>query len=200
MYSSNWATLNDFESEFLRIYWSDQRQEAAKYKLINTKYDSCKNLSMSEHFAEQYASVNALTIPFSERDLVNSIIRHFPLDIQKIWFTRTRTGEVSIRAASDFLMNIEENIRPKANTIAQNRNENHNYRGKYSSVREINYNAHRDGRSKISAIDGRTAYSNRGVSRDKHNYYPKGSIHGKSRFAALKWRAASKFGKGAEGE
>lgn len=81
---------------------------AMRYRLINAVYTNNSGMTMSEHFAEQVESMQSLTIAFSERDLVNAIMRHYATDIQRLWLTRTE--EVSIMSGAKFLRSIEQNI------------------------------------------------------------------------------------------
>lgn len=108
LYSKGWATFADFEADFRRNYWTEQIQESVRYKIIRGEYSTDSGVSMSEHFAEQTETMQSLTIAFSERDLVNSIMRHYSVDVQQLWFTRTE--EPTIINGANFLRNLEQNI------------------------------------------------------------------------------------------
>lgn len=108
LYSKGWTIFADFEADFRRIYWTEQIQESVRYRLTNAVYANDSGMTMSEHFAEHAESMQSLTIAFSERDIVNSIMRHYAIDIQRLWFTRTE--EASIISGVDFLRSIEQNI------------------------------------------------------------------------------------------
>lgn len=108
LYSKGWATFADFEADFRRNYWTEQIQESVRYRIIKGEYPTNSSLSMSEHFAEQTETMQSLTIAFSERDLVNSIMRHYPVDVQQLWFTKT--VEPTIINGANFLRNLEQNI------------------------------------------------------------------------------------------
>lgn len=106
--SKDWVTFADFETDFRRNYWTEQIQESVRYKLINAVYSDDTGITLTEHFAEQVESMQSLTIAFSDRDLVNSIMRHYPIDIQQLWFTKTE--EPTIMNGAKFLRSIEQNI------------------------------------------------------------------------------------------
>lgn len=131
MYSRRWNTFSDFEDDFRRTYWTEQIQESVRYRLINTVYTSESAISMSEHFAEYVESMQSLTISFSERDLVNSIMRHYPLDVQRLWFTRAE--EPTIMKGANFLRSIEQNVVVGQREIGRYaRERGNNQRGRYS--------------------------------------------------------------------
>lgn len=117
LYSKGWVSFADFETDFRRTYWTEQIQESVRYRLINSVYSSDSRMTMSEHFAEQVESMQSLTIAFSERDLVNSIMRHYSLDIQRLWFTRTEV--VNIMSGANFLRSMEQNIVEKPRGVAR---------------------------------------------------------------------------------
>lgn len=108
VHSEKWECLSDFERDFQKAFWGDSQQERAKYKLINSAWNPRVGISMSEHFAEQIESVKFLTIPLSETEMVNCVIKHFPVDVQKLWFTRK--VEATISSAADFLTGLEQNV------------------------------------------------------------------------------------------
>lgn len=62
----SWITLGDFETDYKRIYWTEQIQESVRYKLIKSVYTGDSGMTTSEHFAENVESMQALTIAFSE--------------------------------------------------------------------------------------------------------------------------------------
>lgn len=117
LYSKGWATFADFETDFRRHYWTEQIQESVRYRLINAAYSGDSGVTLSEHFAEQAESMQSLTIAFSERDLVNSIMRHYSVDIQQLWFTRA--DEPTIMNGAEFLRSLEQNVvhKQRTNTI-----------------------------------------------------------------------------------
>lgn len=138
LYSKGWITFADFEKDFRSTYWTEQIQESVRYKLIHSVYSKDSGMTMSEHFAEQAESMQSLTIAFSERDLVNSIMRHFAIDIQRLWFTRT--DEVSIASGANFLRSLEQNIIEKPMGAPFGTDGRHNRGSRYNrsgSVRPI---------------------------------------------------------------
>lgn len=113
IFSDKWSSLADFERDFKIVFWSNSQQEKAKYRLINSSWNSKSQITMSEHFSEQIDMVRLLTIPLSESDMVNSIMRHFSVETQRLWFTRK--GANSILIAAEFLRDVEQNIVVRTN-------------------------------------------------------------------------------------
>lgn len=194
--SKSWLTLEDFETDFRRNYWANQHQEAAKYRLMNATYDKHKNLSMSEHFADQIDSVNSLTIPLSESDLVNCVMRHFPTDVQQLWFTRA--GDATILTASEFLRNLEHNVVLRKQNDALRHSHSgdasQNHRGHFNNRRGSNYTRGNARPVTTASIEGRTSYSGHGSTRGRGQNRGRSMTRGSYRrnnFPAIQWRTAS---------
>lgn len=137
IYSETWVKFEDFEKDFLKVFWGQKQQEIAKYNLVNSVHSPGSGLSMSEHFANQIDSVRSLTIPMSESDMVNCVMRHFTIDIQRLWFTKG--GIVNIFSAAEFLRDIEQNVKVRTGT-QQSLNHMHNrdsLRGR-AQIRQVN--------------------------------------------------------------
>lgn len=109
VYSDEWTCFEEFERDFLKIYWNHSKQETIKYQLVHRTWDPTKTLTMSEHFSQEWGKIEGLTIPCSEIELVNTIIRHFPPGIQQLWFSTMRR-EISRLEAIEFLRGLEQNV------------------------------------------------------------------------------------------
>lgn len=169
IYRDRWVSLEDFEADFLRVYWNERAQEKVRIRLMNSIWDRSKSLTMEEHFAEQIDSARKLTIPLSEKDLVNCVMRHFPADVQRIWFTRG--NNVTIFSAAEFLREIEQNVAIRADVRVANFGNvpttanAHRGRGTARLVNNINYQNRRDYVPRLSTISAvsnpRGGYRNR---------------------------------------
>jgi hypothetical protein len=124
--SKYWETLDEFEREFRRIYWSEQRQQTALYKLMNESYNPYGELGMSEHFATQMEIVSSLTIPTDEKILVIWLMRHFSENVQQLWFTSN--NEANLNTAFEFLTKIDLNVRSNSCNSAINQVSHVNYK------------------------------------------------------------------------
>lgn len=193
--SKSWVTIEDFETDFRRSYWGDQHQEAARHRLMSTTFDASRKLTMCEHFADQVDTVSSLTIPWSERDIVNCVMRHYPTDVQQLWFTRV--GEVTMLTASEFLRNLEQNVlhRTPTGMIGHSNSGGYNDRGRSNNRRGSNYIR---GNARAASIEATPNYFNygsargrgRGFGRGRGRAIMRGGYNGRS-FPAIKWEAAS---------
>lgn len=181
IFSDNWDTLADFERDFQKTFWGQRQQERAKYKFTNSFWNPSSGTTMSEHFAEQIDSVRFLTIPLSECEMVNGVMRHFPTDIQRLWFTKKDI--VTIARGVEFLSDMEQNViySNEEQWTLDKTNRSSGNRGRGSFKRGINYinvaPAHR----------GRSSHRGRGQYRGRNNY---GGNRGRS-LPAIKFERAS---------
>ena len=108
IYKDKWKTLDDFENSVKEIYWDLTAQERAKSELGRSVYDYRAKISMVQHFCDQFATVEATTIAFSDSEKVNIIMKQFPLWVQRLWFSRQI--EVTTISAVNFLRGLENNL------------------------------------------------------------------------------------------
>lgn len=179
LYSEEWVTLMDFEKDFQKAFWGTRQQERAKYKLVNSSWSERSNSTMSEHFAEQIDTVRLLTIPLSETDMVNSVMRHFPVDIQRLWFTKNEA--VTIPAAAEFIRDIEQNVVHRTNNERMANGFNRGYdrgRGQFKRINSMNF---------APVGRGHGARRGRGHRRGRfsHNYSQRYQL------PAIKWQRAT---------
>lgn len=112
IYRCRWVSLEQFELDFLAVYWNERVQRKLKDKLIQDTWSTSLNLSYEEYFASQVNCAKRLTIPFSERELIDVVLRGLPINIQQLWFSSNR-NDISIFSAVEFLRNIEQNVKER---------------------------------------------------------------------------------------
>lgn len=172
LYSRTWESFADFERDFQKTFWGNKQQEQARYKLIHSSWCPKSEMTMSEHFAAQIDTVRSLTIPLSESDIVNSVMRHFPVGVQRLWFTQKL--EATIPSAADFLSNIEDNVVEDSNEVAAVNSVRGKGRGRgnFTRVNSMNF-----------AQTSRGSNYRRNQSRGRYNY--RGNRRGN--VPAIKW-------------
>lgn len=174
IYCDGWTSLADFESDFQRVFWGETQQERAKYRLVNSTWDPKAQTSMSEHFAGQIDTVRFLTIPLTESYMVNSVIRHFPVEIQRLWSILKENK--TILSAAEFLRDMEQDVTVQTSEPIKYSNQGNERggRGHYRRMNAINM---------TSAQRGQGSYRGRGQRRGRNYYANNQNRH----LPAIKW-------------
>lgn len=103
IYKSVWKKYNDFRRSFLHTYWSEQEQSKLRHRILTDTWTN--KHSMIDHFAYFVNLAELLTEPFSERELVVHLMRHFPVHIQSLW---SLAGQQTLAEAAEFLRQQED--------------------------------------------------------------------------------------------
>jgi hypothetical protein len=103
IYRDNWRTYEDFKRDFLKTYWSAQRQRDIRFQISTGRYDETKGTMLS-HFAYFVDMAKMLTTPLSEEVLLDELIRHFPDNVQSLWILQKISN---IAEAAEFLSGQE---------------------------------------------------------------------------------------------
>lgn len=181
LFSDKWQTLADFERDFQKTFWGNMHQEKAKYKLVNSSWDSRSQKTMSEHFAEQIGTVRYCTIPLTESEMVNSVMRHFPVNIQGLWFTRREA--FTLVTAVEFLRNIEHNVISRSDERVMNNSNQRDERVNKEISKHVNTMS-----TSLTNYRGQNSYRGRGVRRGR-DYYVRN--RGRLPFPALRWERST---------
>lgn len=104
LYSGRWQTMEDFEKDFLATYWGDMKRNEVRRRLAEGTYDVRKDASMLTHFATYWELAKALKITDTSMGVVDEIMRHFPKEIQTLWFSGSSGDEI---VAAEFLRRLD---------------------------------------------------------------------------------------------
>ncbi|GLV47882.1 hypothetical protein CBL_21331, partial [Carabus blaptoides fortunei] len=105
VYKSGWKNFNDFKTDFLRSYWSENEQNKLRYRISTAKWDSRRNDSMMNHLTHYVSQAKLLTSAIPESILVSELIRHFPSNIQSLWMAGNKGSTVT--ALAEFIQKQE---------------------------------------------------------------------------------------------
>lgn len=105
IYRRVWQNFDNFRSDFVRTYWSEQEQQKLRHRILTETWTNDK-FTMTDHFAYFVNMAEQLTAPFSETELVSHLIRHYPVHIQSLWLLSRKT---TLADVADFLRQ-QENI------------------------------------------------------------------------------------------
>lgn len=95
---ANWESFNDFKDDFLSYFWSSDIQYNEKKRVLQMQYRAEGKLSMSQYFLQQVSWLKSFTPVMSEIDILNEVMRQFPLHLQSSWsiyYDRTMGGALS---------------------------------------------------------------------------------------------------------
>lgn len=104
LYNKRWETMLDFEKDFLATYWGDIKKNEVRRRLAEGIYDNKKNISMLTHFASYWELAKALKITDTSLGVVDEIMRHYPKEIQSLWFSGPTGDEI---IAAEFLRKLD---------------------------------------------------------------------------------------------
>lgn len=104
VFRGEWNSFARFRTAFLTEYWSTNRQEEVRRNITMSCWDA-KNGKMSDHYIRQVNRARHLDPPLPEWHLVQTLARHFPLDIERGMVTaKVRTNAEAIK----FLREMDE--------------------------------------------------------------------------------------------
>lgn len=75
---STFVNFNDFKHHFLSQFWNHSQQLEVRIKLDSNVYRENSGLSFTDHFNKYVAMAKHLEPPYTERQLIQIIARHFP--------------------------------------------------------------------------------------------------------------------------
>lgn len=104
LYNKRWETMLDFERDFLATYWGDIKKNEVRRRLAEGVYDNKKDISMLTHFANYWELAKALKITEAPLGIVDEIMRHYPKEIQSLWFSGQSGDEI---VAAEFLRKLD---------------------------------------------------------------------------------------------
>lgn len=113
---SNWTSYNDFETAFLKVFWSENKQRQLRLKIINSVYNSHKR-SMTEHFVYMVSQAKYLQTLLPESTIVADIMQHFPMSVRTAWALQSKK---SIPDAILFLNTHDSLLEPPAKRVRTN--------------------------------------------------------------------------------
>lgn len=114
-----WITFDDFRRDFLNYYWSECTQKRILEGLFRPKAYNARYGSMQHHVWTWVNKTRYLTLSISRASLIDSLIKHFPNDVQNILMgARVETTEQLTR----LLGGIEE--KEKGSRREDERNQN----------------------------------------------------------------------------
>lgn len=113
IYQISWETFEDFKSDFLNSYWSEEAQDKLRQTITTTRWSRKTGRSMENHFAHYVGLARLLTNPIPEATLINELLKHFPPTIQSLWQLKENK---SISGAAEFLRHQEHILTPSAST------------------------------------------------------------------------------------
>lgn len=82
---SSWLSYQDFERDFFKLFWSEDRQFAERVRLGNLKFLSERSLSMTDYFLRQVSAYRLFDPPVSEPVILSEVMRQYPAHIQSLW-------------------------------------------------------------------------------------------------------------------
>lgn len=104
LYNKRWQTMLDFERDFLATYWGDIKKNEVRRRLAEGVYDAKRDISMLTHFANYWELAKALKITETSMGVVDEIMRHYPKEIQSLWFSGQSGDEI---VAAEFLRKLD---------------------------------------------------------------------------------------------
>jgi hypothetical protein len=164
----NWE---DFENAFLSKYWSRDVQRGIRQRLETDKYRPGGNLSRAEYFVERVITLQSLTPPMTEDEIVVCLSEHFDeliQDARRVQNITTITEFEALLVREDIKHNKDRTRRPLNSPPSPSRQQ-HNNRNYNDSPQQRSY----DFRSyQQNSSQNHHKYPNngrRGYSHNSHN-------------------------------
>lgn len=88
IYRNDWKIYIDFKRDFLNTFWTKEKQREIKHKIENDRYNTNNGKSMLAHFSKYVNLASFLEPKLSDEELLNSLVRHYPTNIQINWLAR----------------------------------------------------------------------------------------------------------------
>jgi hypothetical protein len=109
---ADWETFEDFHRDFLRRYWSGGAQMKTFRRITEIAYDPTRGMTMADYFVKRVNQLRALTLPFPEAAVVDTLLKLFPSSIQALWLLLPEQ-ERTIDRAIEVLCQQEEVLPPR---------------------------------------------------------------------------------------
>lgn len=106
IFQISWETYEDFRSDFLNAYWSEQDQNKLRHIIATQRWSAAKRRTMEAHFAHYVGQARLLTPPIPESLLIEQLMKHFPVNLQSLWALKS-APEKTITNAAEFLRSQE---------------------------------------------------------------------------------------------
>lgn len=115
-------TIDEFESLFLKQYWSEHTQQKIRFNLFNGKYNDNLGISRENYVMRKFYNIKYLEPKFTEGEMVRYIARHFKDDIHSVIITQ-RIDTIDMLV--DYLRNIDDHYSGWKNVRRENNRENY---------------------------------------------------------------------------
>lgn len=112
IFQISWETYEDFRSDFLHAFWSEQAQNKLRHNIATHRWAASQRRTMEAHFAHYVGLARLLTTPMPEHLLIGELMKHFPVNLQSLWALKPES-ERTITIAAEFLR-LQENIMTQA--------------------------------------------------------------------------------------
>lgn len=137
LYNKRWETMLDFERDFLATYWGEIKKNEVRRRLAEGVYDAKRDISMLTHFANYWDLAKALKITESPLSVVDEIMRHYPKEIQSLWFSGQSGDEI---VAAEFLRKLDTMVctpeeRNTKKRSGEEINKKDKYRDRYHAIK-----------------------------------------------------------------
>lgn len=106
-----WTSYEIFRADFLRQFWSEEKQLILRERLSHRRFNDNGKLSMIEYFLSLVTQYKTFTPPLSESLIVSEVIRVLPADVQLMWTSltdRTVDGTVEFLGRQDAIRSVKK--------------------------------------------------------------------------------------------
>lgn len=132
LYKSRWQNLEDFKNDFLSTYWGETEQNKIRREIVCSTWDRTKQPTMLGHFLNLTAQVRMLSFTIPEKQLVDDMMRHYPISVQQMW--AITKGE-TIHDATEFLRKQDDINKQEEPTTSANKSNYKERKSQNSDVR-----------------------------------------------------------------
>lgn len=129
----SWVDFDNFRVDFLRHFWSEERQQEARHWLLSRPYDPNRGCTMSEFFICIVNEIKTMSLPLPETMLLRDILRLFPFSVQSLW-TVLPKQEKNLKGTLEFLELQSLIVHPKRPKLETSRSISSNSIPKEKSV------------------------------------------------------------------